>query len=258
MEPKIKKYLGISIIIGSSSIALAAISYGVFFAWTSYDSLDSYYNRTFSVTSEGKVITVPDVAKFTASVITEGGKDLNAIQTKNTENANKVIDFVKAKGVDPKDIKTLNYNVVPKYPYYNCTDRICPAPEISGYTVSQTLEIKIRDLTKTGDVVSGVVKNGANSVSQLFFVIDNPEKAEAEARAEAIKKAKEKALVIAEAGGFKIGRITSIYDNSPNSPFYEVYGGDFAGASIQKSSAPQIEPGSEEVKASVTITYEIR
>jgi len=258
MEPNIKKYLGVSIIIGVVTIAFAALSYGVFFALNSYDTLGAYYSRTFQVTAEGKAVTVPDVAKFTASIVTEGGKDLNAIQTKNTENANKVIEFVKAQGVDTKDVKTVNYDISPKYPYYNCQSSICPAPEISGYTVNQAVEIKIRDLAKTGNILGGVVKNGANSVSQLSFIVDNPEKAESEARAEALKKAKEKAVAMARAGGFEIGEITSIYDNAPNFP-YDTYGyGGLEAGAFAKSVAPQVEPGSQEIKISVTITYEIR
>lgn len=259
MEQNLKKYLWVSIIIGIGAITVAALLYAAFFAWTSYESLDSFHlSRTFSVSADGKVTAVPDIAKFTASVISEGGKDLKMIQTKNTESVNKMIEFIKRNGVDGKDIKTVNYSVTPKYPYYNCQSLLCPAPEISGYTVSQTIEIKIRDMLKTGDILGGIVRNGANSISQLSFAVDNPEKAEAEARAAAITKAKEKAVIVAKAGGFKIGKITSIYDSGP----VPYYGGGFDGngrtAGLETASAPKVEPGSEEVKVSVTVTYEIK
>ena len=169
-----------------------------------------------------------------------------------------MIAFVKAQDVDPKDVRTTQYSVSPRYPFYNCRTDVCPAPEISGYTVNQTVEVKIRDLSKTGIVLSGVVKNGANSVSQLIFTLDDPEKIQAEARAEAVKKAKEKAILLAEAGGFKVGKIISIYESVPGFPYGGGYDDSLKYLAAPAEAPPTTEPGSQEVTASVTVTYEMR
>ncbi len=257
MDQKIKNYLGVTTTIGVIVFATSTF----FYAWAYYKSVDtSYASRTFSVTAEGKVTAVPDIAKFTASVIVDGGKDLGAVQKQNTDKMNNVIDFVKNSGVEAKDIRTTNYSVNPRYQNYGCESGVCPPPQIVGYSVNQTIEGKIHLLTKHGDILGGVVKQGANSVSQLSFVVDDPEKAENDARSEAIIKANEKAKKLAKDGGFKIGKIISIYDNS-NRPSPMAEGGYGIAGGIQSmayKSAPSVEPGSREITVSLTVTYEIR
>ena len=88
MNDKIKNYLGISLIILALVGALAAGAYVYFYSKTQPASF-----RNFSVAGEGKVTTVPDIAQFNVSVITEGGKNLAELQKTNTEKANKIIEF---------------------------------------------------------------------------------------------------------------------------------------------------------------------
>lgn len=251
----IKGYLYIALI-----VALLVASFSVWSYVNSYGkSIQPSSFRSFAVTGDGKAVGVPDVAVFNFSVITEGGKDVGALQTQNTENANKAIAFVKSDGVDPKDIKTSSYRIDPRYQYSSCgkDGGVCPPPEIVGYTITQSVEVKIRDFSKIGGILSGVVKNGANSVSGFQFTIDDPTKVESEARAEAIEKAKAKAEAVAEAGEFSLGRLLSIDEggNYPRPIYYESAAG--MGAAT-KSAAPTIEPGSQEVDVTVTLRYEIK
>ena len=266
MSEKVKDYLGIAIIIGILVFAYAAWSY----VGTYSKSAEPSSFRSFSVSGEGKVVTVPDVATFTFSVVTEGGKNLSQLQKENIDKVNKAIAFVKNNKVDQKDIKTEGYNINPRYQYYECDRQVqiyspvfeptpCPPPEIMGYTITQTVGVKVRDFSKVGDIVAGVVENGANSVSGLSFTIDDRTKAENEARAEAISKAKEKAKAIARAGDFSVGRLLSIEEGYQ--PYYGYGMGGGADALSLKSAAgaptPTIEPGSQEVKITVTLRYEI-
>jgi hypothetical protein len=116
--------------------------------------------------------------------------------------------------------------------------------------------VKVRDFGKIGDIFSGVVNNGANSVSNLNFTIDDPTAVQNEARTEAIKRAREKAASIARAGSFRIGRLLGIDEGfSGPMPFYANKSFDFN--EIRAGAAPAIEPGSEEVKVTVTLRYEI-
>jgi hypothetical protein len=253
MNEKMKGYLWGVVMVGVLAVSYAAVSY----VRTYSQSIEPSSFRSFSVTADAKVVAVPDVATFTASVITEGGLDLGALQTVNTESANKVIAYVKENGVDAKDVKTEGYSVEPRYQYYGCETGACPPPRIVGYTVRQTVSVKIRDFAKAGAIVGGVVTNGANSVSSLQFTIDDPTEVQNEARAEAIQKAKAKAELIADAGGFSIGRLLGIEEGgwaSPMPMYREAYGMGGAG----DAAAPTIEPGSQDVQVTVTLRYEIR
>lgn len=265
MNNKIKNYLGVATIISVLLAGYAAASY-----------VDSYSKsiqpssfRSFSASGEGKIVAVPDVAEFTLTVVTSGGKDLAALQAENTVKMNKIIEFVKSKGVADKDIKTQSYNLEPRYQSYSC-DRIllndsgevkpCPPPEIVGYTVNQTVQVKVRDFKNIGDILSGAVQNGANTASNLSFTIDDPTKLRNEARAQAIVKAREQAEIVAKAGGFRIGKLLSI-DESYYPVAYKNYG-MYGGAALETQDAavpaPSIEAGSQEITANVTLRYEIK
>ncbi len=256
MDEKVRSYLG-----GAAVIGILAVSYAAVVGVRTYSqSIEPSSFRSFSVTADAKVVAVPDVAAFTASVITEGGLDLGALQEANIEKTNAVIAYVKDEGVDEKDVKTEGYSVEPRYQYYGCETGTCPPPRIVGYTVRQTVSVKVRDFAKAGEILGGVVTKGANSVSSLSFTIDDPTEVQAEARAEAIEKAKAKARVIADEAGFNVGRLLSIDEGGyvPPMPYYyrEAYG--MGGAGDAAKVAASIEPGSQDVTVTVTLRYEIR
>src|SRR6202008_3112189 len=132
-------------------------------------------NRTFTVSAQGKSVVVPDIAQFTFSVLSEGS-DLAKVQKDNTDRTNKVSSFLKDKGIDDKDISTINYTVEPRYQYFPCTSYgPCRQPPLHGYTVNQTTQVKVRKLDTVGDMLTGIVAQGANNVSQLYFTSDDPE-----------------------------------------------------------------------------------
>jgi len=270
MNQNIKNVLGGVIAITVLAIGYAAISY-----------VDSYGKaiqpssfRSFSVTGDGKVVAVPDIAEFSFTVITEGGKDVSGLQTENTNKINKAIAFIKSKGVEDKDIKTSYYNVDPRYQTYQCRTtpsyitsgsvpsvEACPPASIVGYTITQSVDVKIRDFTKIGDVMSGVVTNGANQVGSLSFTIDDQTKVQNEARAQAIVKAKEQAQSIAKAGGFRVGQLLGISEgyNPYRSYSYDMAASNGIGGGMKAAIAPSpaIQAGSQEVSVTVTMQYEI-
>jgi uncharacterized protein YggE len=258
MDTKIKNYAGASIILSLALFAIASFWYVASFS----KSVTS--DRSFTVSGEGKVVAVPDVAELSFGVLTEGGKNLADLQKENANKTNAIIAFLKESGIDEKDIKTQSYTVTPRYKSYYCPpptgagySTSCPPAEIVGYSVSQSVAVKIRDVNKAGDIVGGVVEKGANTVLGPTFTVDDSTLLENQARKEAIFRAKEKAKAIAGAGGFRLGKILSlqegIYFPSPISqPFLGKggYGGESAGIDI--------EPGSQEIRVNVTIIYEIR
>ncbi|MEK7076720.1 MAG: SIMPL domain-containing protein, partial [Patescibacteria group bacterium] len=202
MNNNIKNYLGIALILGVVAFGFSILS----IAGSIGKSINPSSLRSFQVSAEGKATGIPDVAEFTFSVITEGGENLAALQKENTEKMNKGIAFLKENGVKKEDIRTSQYSVNPRYENYSCGRPIyssgaevepCPPPKIVGYTITQSATVKIRDFAKAGNIVSGVVKSGANSASGLNFTIDDPGSVQDRARAEAIEKAEKKAESIA-------------------------------------------------------------
>lgn len=258
MTEKIKNYLGAALIFGVIIVSLSAWMYVRSYA----ESVEPNSYRSFAVSGEGRVVAVPDVALFSFSVITEGGQNLADLQKDNTAKVNRAIDFVKSQSVSDKDIKTEQYNVSPRYEYSSCPrdGGICPPPRIVGYTITQTVSVKIRDFEKIGEALAGVVTNGANSVTDITFTIDDQTVLENKARTEAIEKAKMKAEAVARAGDFRLGRLISLEEGFyPPTPYY-AYGRGGAETALAKDAyaAPAIEPGSQDVMVTVTLRYEIK
>jgi len=264
MTQTIKNVLGAAAALAVLALGYAALSYVN--AYSKVIEPSSF--RSFSVSGEGKITAIPDIAAFSFQVITEGGTDVAGLQAKNSAATNEAISFIKEKGVDEKDIKTEYYNVNPRYETYNCSPipyglssaiQPCPPAAIVGYTVTQSVSVKIRDFAKIGDIMGGVVDKGANQVGSLSFTIDDPSGVYDEARAEAISRAREKAESIADAGGFSVGRLLNIQEGSAY-PIYnysrmeslDMKAGDAA------SAAPAIQPGSQDISVTVTMQYEIK
>lgn len=274
MNLNIKNVLWGAIVLAVLAAGYAALS----FVHSYGESIQPSSFRSFSVTGQGKAIAIPDVAEFTFTVITQGGKDVASLQSQNTTTANKAIAFVKSKGVADKDIQTQYYNVSPDYQTYNCNVMVpqiyngtsgsaagtssvqpCPPASIVGYTVTQTVDVKIRDFTKIGDIMGGVVTNGANQVGQLSFTLDDPSATQNQAEADAITKAKTEAKAIAKAGGFTLGRLLNVQTGGIYPVYNESAGmGAMTLSSAKAAPAPAIQPGSEEVDMTVTLQYEIQ
>jgi hypothetical protein len=233
-----------------TTIIVGILIFSFSFLWFVYEYTKTRTGlRTFSVSGEGKEIVVPNIAEIRIGVISEG-KDLTAPQKENSEKMNRIINFLKEKGIDEKDIQTENYSVTPKYDYSK------PPYRIVGYTISQDLKVKVRDLSKIGEILSQAVNYGANNVSGPSFTVDNKEVYLEKAREKAIKNAKEKAGKIAESAGFKLGKIVGIQESGPSEPYPLML--KAMPESALEISQPQIEPGSQEIKVEVNITFEIK
>jgi hypothetical protein len=201
-----------------------------------------------TVSGEGKVFAKPDIGKVSISVVNEE-KTVAEAQTKSAESINKVIEFLKSSGVEEKDIKTTNYSISPQYDYLENQGRV-----FRGYEVRQRLEVKIRDLAKSGEILAGATEAGANQVGSLSFTIDEEEIIKQEARQKAIENAKKKAQKLAKDLGVKLGRVVSFNESSfPSSPvFFEARALDIGGG------APNIPTGENEITVNVSVVYQIK
>lgn len=206
----------------------------------------SNYTNTITISGQGKVYAKPDIGIVNLSVVTEGSQ-IKAVQKENAAKMNKIIEFLKGFGIEEKDIKTTNYNL---YPRYNYEGR--KIPQIIGYEITQTLEVKVRNLETVGDILERSVENGINQVNSLRFWVDDDKALKDEARILAINDAKEKARKLSEQLGIRLDKIISYNDD--NGYDYPVYRGLEA---IGGSGAPQVEVGENEILVNVTLIYEI-
>jgi len=218
---------------------------------------------TINVRGEGEVFAKPDIGSFTFSVRAEG-VDAAEAQTKSAESINGILAYLKEAGVEEKDIKTTNYNLYPTYDYGEdraCAwGQYCPPmdPVIDGYEVSQMVEVKVRNLDKSGDLISGVGGKGATDISGLTFTIDDESELKAEARELAIADARKKAKELAGDLDVRIVRMTGFWEEeSYPMPYYGGYGGDMAMES-KEMVAPSMPSGENTITSIVNISYEIK
>ncbi len=207
---------------------------------------------TISASSEGKTLVSPDTAEIDLSVVSRGKNPTDLADTNNTKMS-AVIDNLKSQGIDSKDIKTTTYNLNPDYAYDENTRR----SYITGYTMTQTVTVKVRDLAKVASVLAGVTPLGVNQIGSVRYTIENQDAALQTARDEAISKAKAKAKGMASASGGRLGRLLNIYESQSGPiPYYystkEAFG--MGGGPV---AAPTVEPGQQEVKVQVSLTYEL-
>ncbi len=214
--------------------------------------------NTITVSGTGEVVVKPDIATVSFGVSAEN-LDVAKAQTESATKMNNIIDMLKTKGVAEKDIKTTNYNIYPRYDYGPVTQSYPYGGKqiLAAYVVSQTVEVKIRDISKSGEILSGVGEFGVTDISGLTFTVDNDQVVKDQARDLAIQDAKAQAKVLAKGLGVRLDKITAFSENG-NYPV--AYGGGYAGISMAKeaSVAPQIPTGENKITSNVSITYEIR
>ncbi len=215
-----------------------------------------------TVSGKGEVLAVPDVATFTYSV-TEESKLVADAQKMATDKSNKVIDFLKSKNIDAKDIKTTGYNINPKYEYSSgvCNNFNCaPSKQIlTGYEVTQSVEVKVRKIDQAGDVIAGIGGLGVQNLSGLNLSVDNQDALVKDARTKAIADARADADRIAKDLGVSVVRVISFVEEGQSQPPMMYAKESMAmGANDAAAPAPQIQAGENKITSNVSVTYEIR
>ncbi len=260
-----------SLIVKMAAIVLGALA--IFLVVLTISQLKQYRfigrgvtaSNTIAVSGMGEVFAVPDRATFTVSVREEGATVADA-QDKATEKTNAIIAYLKSSEVEEKDIKTVSYNVNPKYEWEQaeaCRNGYCPPgkQKLVGFEVSQSLSVKVKDTKKAGELLSGVGSKGASEVSGLSFTIEDEDKLKEEAREKAITEAKEKADALADQLGVEVVRVVGFYEDTGGyPPIAYGMGGDMAVRTMaqEAKASPEIPAGENKIVSNVNITYEIR
>lgn len=233
-----------------SFIFVAALAFILCFHFESFKVFAATASsaRTINVSGEGKVTAVPDTACLSLGVVTEKSTTAEA-QNTNSIAMNNVIDAVKKAGIKDENIKTTDYSIYPKYNY----DETAKVNTIVGYTVSNTINITVKDISKAGQIIDAAVKNGANACNSVSFEVSDYGKYYNMALQNALSNAQSKAKTISDFLKIKLKAPVTITENS--SGISKIYPAALNSTSSSSASA-SIQAGTYEIKANVSLVYE--
>jgi uncharacterized protein YggE len=244
-------------------------------------TIEQQSNYQITVSGEGKVYAKPDVALVNLGVTTQA-TTVADVTKQNTDKMNAVIDAVKKMGVADKDIQTTNYSLTPVYDTNYLVPTSVPtaggvpmmypssgsgtimpvrgSSKLTGYRLEQDVQVKIRDFTKVGDILSQSTAAGANLVGDLQFTIDNPEQFKEQARAKAIAQAKSNAQNLSKESGINLGKLINVYENYIYPMAYSANSlkGMGGGVSDATPPSPTIQPGQQEIDVTINLTYQVK
>jgi hypothetical protein len=187
--------------------------------------------------------------------IQDSGTNLKTVQDSVNKKSQDLVNQIKKLGIDAKDIKTISYDVYPQYDY------TAPTQNITGYQVSTSYEVTIRDFTKINELLASATSYGANTVGSVNFDLSDDLKNQKldEARVEAVTEAKTKASGLAKAAGITLGKIINVSEETPSNiqPLMLPVSG---GGTVNEKSVtpPSVQSGTTELDVTVSLSYEIR
>ena len=205
-------------------------------------------NGSIVVSGTGRVAVQPDVADLRLGV-TLSRATVDEARSEAASTMASILTAIDRSRVAKKDVRTSLLSIQPRYDY-----RDGKPPELSGYELSNVVEVTVRDLARLGDVVDGTLKAGATSMDSLTFRLEDPAPAEREARVRAMAEARARADVLAESAGLKILGVSSVNEGGamlPPRPFAKA---ERMTAMAADASTP-VETGSLEISVSVTVAY---
>ena len=202
------------------------------------------------ISATGEVTRVPDVAIISAGVVTRGATARAAIQ-ENARRMERVIAALRRSGVAERDIQTTSINLNPEYRYAENQP-----PKLVGYSASNQVTIKFRDIENSGAILDALVAEGANQINGPTMTIDDPRAALDEARTKAVAVGLQRAELYARALGKRVGRIISIsesggYAPPPPMPMLER-------AAVAQAVDTKIVPGEQQLQVTLAMVVELQ
>ena len=202
------------------------------------------------VSATGEVSRVPDVAIISAGVMTRSASATAAI-SQNAARMERVREALKRAGIPDRDIQTSNISLNPEYRYQENQP-----PQLVGYTASNTVNVRFRDIRSTGQILDALVAQGANQINGPNLTIDKPEEALDEARSKAVAAGRARAELYARALGMRVVRLLSVsegggYSVPPPMPMMRAEARGMA-------ADTKIDPGEQEVQVTVAMSFELR
>ncbi|QCO67443.1 DUF541 domain-containing protein [Luteimonas yindakuii] len=201
-----------------------------------------------SVSARAEASRAPDVATLSAGVVTNAA-DANAALRANAEQMNRLMQAIRAAGIQERDVQTSGLNIHPQYRHSENE-----APVITGYQASNTVNLKLRDVGRLGQVLDALVASGANQVNGPSFEIDQPEAVYDEARRKALDLARQRAEMYASALDLRVRRIVSI---SEGGGFVQPMPMMRMAAMDARAESSPVSPGETTLSASLDVVFEL-
>ncbi|MEP6390693.1 MAG: SIMPL domain-containing protein [Halioglobus sp.] len=205
---------------------------------------------TVSVSGQGLVSAPPDMATVSTGVITESERSEDALR-ENNAIVSALMDTLDDSGVDAKDRQTSNFSVSPRYSRERSDSG---SPKIDGYRVSNQVTITVRDLEKLGSLLDALVKSGSNKLGSIGFGLSNQKALTDEARLLAVKNARKRAELYANAAGRKVGEVLSISESAIAVPRPMMRNSMM----MAEAADVPIAVGENEIKATVHMVFELK
>jgi len=201
------------------------------------------------ISATGEVSRVPHVAIISAGVVTKAATASAALQESATR-MQRVVAALKRAGVADRDIQTSNVNLNPEYRYPENQ-----SPQLTGYSASNNVTVRFRDIRTSGRILDALVGEGANQISGPNLTIDKPETALDEARTKAIAVGRERAQAYARSLGMRVTRLVAVSEASGNSIIQPMPMYARAEAAQAKTT---IEPGEQKLQVTLSMTFELQ
>jgi uncharacterized protein len=202
------------------------------------------------INASGEVSRVPDLATISAGVVTRSASASAAIQQAATRMA-RVREALRQAGIADRDIQTSNVSLNPDYVYANNQP-----PKLNGYSASNQLTVRFRDIASTGKILDALVTEGANQISGPNLSVEKPEAALDEARIKAVSAARARADLYARSLGMRIVRVVSVSESGGYAPPPPM--APMVMAARAERDQTVIDPGEQKLQVSVSITFELQ
>jgi hypothetical protein len=212
--------------------------------------------RTLSVSGNGQVTMVPDIAYVTLGVKTDAADAKTAVESNNVQTES-LADALLTFGIEAKDIQTTNFSIY-SWDDYNkpLNDNGTPA---KTYTVENSVFVTVRDISRMGELLATAVDSGANNIWGIQFDVADKSQALSDARERAVANAAAQAQELAGLAGVELGEIVSIssYGGGYPTPYGYGFGGGGAAEAASVSNVP-VSPGLLVITIDVSVVYEIK
>jgi uncharacterized protein YggE len=197
----------------------------------------------------GEVTRVPDIANISAGVVTRAASATAAI-SQNAARMERVRAALKRAGIEDRDIQTSSINLNPEYRYQEGR-----APALTGYTASNQVSIRFRDIRNSGKILDALVAEGANQINGPSLSIDKPEAALDEARTRALAVGRARAELYARSLGMRVVKLVSVSESGGYSSPPPIV---MMRAQAAEAASTKIDPGEQQVQVTLAMTFELQ
>ena len=186
-----------------------------------------------SLSAEGRSNRVPDLAVFSAGVVTHGVTASEALGS-NSRQMDQVVAALKRSGIADRDIQTSSISLSPRWnnpeadaqriaretrqPYVPTNE----PPRIIGYEARNSVQVRVRKLGEMGKIIDTLIAAGANEVNGPSFTLDDQSAALDEARIEAVATGRQRAELYARAAGMRVVRLLSMSEGGGYYPVQQI------------------------------------